>query len=167
MTWGARAGLVVSLVAGLAADYPWGDWVGHSHWARVGWIPFVSWPLSLPDIAQNLLLFAPVGFFSTLVFSRRSVGWAAGLTAPVSLLGEWTQVYSHTRFPSATDFACNVAGAILTSPRAIASRRVTGFSPTSTIRIRPRPSRCVNRAAAALRDEGCFLLAIAGPNMSL
>src|SRR5258708_21737911 len=111
MKWGARAGLVVSLLAGFVADYPWGDWVGHSHWARVGWIPFVSGPVTLPDIAQNLLLFAPVGVFSTLAFARRPVAWAVGLTAPVSLLGEWTQVYSHARFPSATDFACNVAGA--------------------------------------------------------
>src|ERR1700691_5128469 len=55
--------------------------------------------------------------------------------------------------------ACNVAGAILTSPRAIASRRVTGFSPTSTIRIRPRSSRCVSRASAS-RDF--FLPAIKG-----
>jgi hypothetical protein len=38
---------------------------------------------------------------------------AAGLiTLPVSIAGEWTQLYSHRRFPSATDVACNLAGAL-------------------------------------------------------
>lgn len=30
----------------------------------------------------------------------------------MSLLGEWSQVYSHSRFPSATDVVCNVIGAV-------------------------------------------------------
>lgn len=33
----------------------------------------------------------------------------------VSLLCEWAQVYSHGRFPSATDVTCNVGGAALAS----------------------------------------------------
>jgi glycopeptide antibiotics resistance protein len=107
----ARAGLIVALAAGLAADYPWGDWVGHTHWSKVGWIPFYSWPVSLPDILQNLLLFAPAGFFASIVFSRRPARWAAVLTFPFAFVGEWTQLYSHTRFPSATDLVCNIAGA--------------------------------------------------------
>ena len=35
---------------------------------------------------------------------------------------EWTQVYSHTRFPSTTDVSCNVIGAVL--GRLVADRRI-------------------------------------------
>src|SRR5579864_9598736 len=42
-----------------------------------------------------------------------------------------------------------VAGAITTAPRAIASRTVSGLSPTSTIRARPRRSRWVSGRRAA------------------
>ena len=108
-----RVALVVSLLAGLAVDYPWGDWVGHTHWAKVGWIPFYSWPVRPFDILQNLLLFSPVGVSSALAIRRRPVLVAALLTLPVAFAGEATQLYSHGRFPSATDLVNNVAGAAL------------------------------------------------------
>ena len=106
-------GLIVSLVAALAADYPWGNWVGHTHWARVGWIPFYSWPVSIFDILQNTLLFLPAGFCARLALGPRARVWAPLLTLPVSLLGEWTQLYSHNRFPSATDLVCNLLGSMI------------------------------------------------------
>src|SRR5438477_655175 len=61
-----RFGIVASLLAALGADLPWGDFHGHTHWANVGWIPFVSPPVRVLDIAENLLLFAPLGFFVAL-----------------------------------------------------------------------------------------------------
>lgn len=107
------AALVVSLLAGFVADYPWGDWVGHTHWANVGWVPYYSWPVRPFDILQNLLLFAPAGVSSALAFRRRPALAAALLTLPVAFAGEATQLYSHARFPSATDLVNNVVGAAL------------------------------------------------------
>src|SRR5262245_23533036 len=43
-----------------------------------------------------------------------------------------------------------VAGRIVTSPRATASRAVIAFGETSTMRARPRRSRCVRRRARAM-----------------
>lgn len=106
-------GIVSFLAVGVACDYPWGDWVGHTHWAKVGWIPYYSWPIAPFDIAQNLLLFSPVGVFSALAFERRQPLYAALLTLPAAFVGEATQLYSHGRFPSATDLTNNVLGAAL------------------------------------------------------
>lgn len=102
--------LVLACTLVLAADFPWGDVQYHSHWSNVGWIPFVSPPVRAIDIVQNLLLAAPIGIVMALAFRRGPA--AAALTAiPFSLAGEWMQLFSHTRFPSATDLVCNIAGA--------------------------------------------------------
>ena len=106
-------GLIVSLTAALAVDYPWGNWVGHTHWAKVGWIPFYSWPVSTGDILQNIILFLPAGVFARLALGARARVWAPLLCFPVALLGEWTQLYSHGRFPSATDLVCNLLGSLV------------------------------------------------------
>jgi glycopeptide antibiotics resistance protein len=108
---GLSAVLTSALVA-LVIIVPWGDFQGHAHWDEVGWIPFVSWPVRNRDIVVNFLLCAPLGIASALYFRSRLL--AAGLIAfVVSLFGEWLQVYSHSRFPSATDLLCNVAGAVV------------------------------------------------------
>lgn len=60
----------------LAADFPWGDLQNHTHWSKVGWIPFVSPPVKPLDIAQNLLLCAPIGAAGALAvgaFARHCV----------------------------------------------------------------------------------------------
>lgn len=103
----ATAPIVVAL-------FPWGDFQGHTHWAKVGWVPFVSPPIRIRDIVANLLLFAPLGGVIGWRNRRRTALWLAALTCTgVSLAGEWTQLYSHSRFPSATDLVCNVAGGLL------------------------------------------------------
>lgn len=110
-----RLAVAVAGLAALAADLPWGDWQGHSHWARIGWIPFVSAPVRVADIVLNMLMFAPLGWLTTLE-RRRVSPLAAGLiTAVLGLIGEWSQLYSHSRFPSATDLTCNVLGAMIGS----------------------------------------------------
>ena len=114
-------------VVAFAADWPWGDLQNHTHWAKVAWIPFVSPPVRPFDILQNLLLFAPFGWFVALSAhdaGRRDVWRAALLTLFIAFAGEASQLYSHSRFPSATDPTCNVVGATLaaaaaTSPRLI------------------------------------------------
>jgi glycopeptide antibiotics resistance protein len=107
-----RIGLAVSLALAFAIDYPWSNWVGHTHWSRVGWIPFYSWPVSLRDIVENVLLFLPAGVCARLAFGDRGRLWGPLLSFPVAFVGEWTQLYSHSRFPSATDLVCNVLGSM-------------------------------------------------------
>ena len=113
----AFVALSIALIAAIIV--PWRDLQDHSHWANVGWIPFVSPPIRIFDIAANLLLFAPLGASAALAF-RRGVVAAAVLSLAVSLGGEYVQLYSHSRFPSATDVVCNVSGAVLA---ALARRR--------------------------------------------
>jgi glycopeptide antibiotics resistance protein len=103
--------LIASALVALLVIVPWGDFHGHTHWDEVGWIPFVSWPVRNRDIVVNLLLCAPLGIASALYFRSRVLA-AAVIAFVVSLFGESLQVFSHSRFPSATDLLCNVAGAI-------------------------------------------------------
>ena len=94
-------GLIVAIVV------PWTSFEGHTHWDRVQWIPFRPPPaVSLTDVGANLLLYVPFGFFG-----RGSVWVVVGLAAGLSLATEWSQLYSHGRFPTATDLLMNVTGA--------------------------------------------------------
>ena len=130
----AIAVLVVSAGLVFAATYPWGDMVGHSHWTRVRWIPFKTGPFRLLDIAGNLLLCAPLGAAAGYLFSRGVLA-AALLSLAISVGAEASQVYSHTRFPSATDVLCNVAGAVAAAE--VVRRRYLRrqrFDPSSTKR---------------------------------
>ena len=97
-----------------AIVFPWGSLQDHSHWAKIGWVPFVSPPIRRFDIVANTLLFAPLGAGAALAF-RRPVATAAGLALALSLSGEAVQIYTHSRFPSATDVVCNVAGAVVSA----------------------------------------------------
>jgi glycopeptide antibiotics resistance protein len=108
----ASAGLVVASALVLVAAFPWGDLRDHAHWSKIGWVPFVSPPIRVRDIALNTLLCAPLGGLCGRLF-RRPLLTAFGLSLTLSLMAEWTQVYSHSRFPSATDVTCNVAGAVV------------------------------------------------------
>ena len=109
------AGMMLSIAAVLAADLPWGDFHAHTHWRAVGWIPFVTPPVRAADILQNIVLFLPLGFFAGLRARVLSRAILKGVlpAAPVSLLAEWSQLYSHSRFPSATDVSSNLIGAVL------------------------------------------------------
>ena len=51
----------------LAVTVPWTDFVGHTHWGKVQWIPFVSPPVKPLDIAGNVLLYLPFGYCWTRV----------------------------------------------------------------------------------------------------
>jgi glycopeptide antibiotics resistance protein len=107
----------------LVAVVPW-DLQNHTHWAKVCWIPFVTPPVKTSDIVANLLLYLPWGF----CFARRRaapvrIGWVVAYAAALSIATEATQLFSHTRFPSATDVTCNVAGAWLGAVIAAVIRR--------------------------------------------
>ena len=104
--------LILTIALIFAAVLPWGDFQGHTHWAKVGWIPFFSKPVRIRDVLANVVLFVPFGAAAGRVLRHRytvvlvTVGGAA-----ISLVGEAAQLYSHTRFPSATDLVCNTLGA--------------------------------------------------------
>ena len=83
----------------------------HAHWDRVGWWPFLSPPIKPGDVAGNLLLGIPAGLAYGARFPASPL-LAGVVIAPISLICEWAQVYTHGRFPSATDVVCNVGGAL-------------------------------------------------------
>ena len=95
----------------------------HPHWRRVAWVPFATGIVRPGDMLLNVLLYVPFGVF----FPRRN--WSAvALGIPcafaLSSLLELSQVWSHERFPSATDVAMNVSGAAV--GLWLASRRRAG-----------------------------------------
>jgi glycopeptide antibiotics resistance protein len=95
----------------LAATVPWTDPVGHTHWQKVQWIPFRSPPIKLFDVVVNVALYLPFGYQFVRAFPSRARAWqAAALAAVLSLFVEWTQLYSHSRFPSLQDVLCNAFG---------------------------------------------------------
>ena len=87
---------------------PWYRIQDHSHWAGVQWIPVP--PFRLRDMVANTLFYIPFGYLGLRAIDRR-VWRVVVLAALVSLLTEFSQVYSHGRFPSATDLVCNTLGA--------------------------------------------------------
>jgi glycopeptide antibiotics resistance protein len=90
---------------------PWPDLQDHSHWFKVQWIPFVSPPIKWQDLAANVALYWPFGYLFVRQARRLSWRWAAVCALLLSVATEWTQLYSHSRFPSSTDVTCNVMGA--------------------------------------------------------
>jgi len=132
----ARVSVALSVLLLLVALPPWYGAVNHSHWQRVGWIPFASPPVRVRDILANLVLFIPLGASLSVAFRVMTPGRVAATALALSVLGEWSQVYSHTRFPSATDVVCNVIGAVVaawatrfTRSREPASSRLGGRPP--------------------------------------
>ena len=112
------SGLLASLAAVLAATLlPWSNFVGHSHWAQVQWVPFYGHRLDWFDIAANVALFVPLGYFAggflSVLLPGKKTLWVLVGAALLSTLTEFIQIYSHGRFPSATDIGCNVVGAAL------------------------------------------------------
>ena len=97
----------------IAAVVPWLTYTNHPHWEAVRWIPFVSSPQKIRDWAVNLALYVPFGYS----YTRQAAGggrlWRTIVCAGLlSTATEFTQVFAHRRFPSTTDIACNVLGAV-------------------------------------------------------
>ncbi len=105
LSWFAWCGVVVAIV------FPWRDLRDHTHWGKVAWLPFVSPPLKTVDIVGNILLYVPFGYLGSknLRGGRRQLV-VLGCAALLSLLTEASQLFSHYRFPSATDLTCNLLG---------------------------------------------------------
>ena len=97
----------------LLAIFPWRGFDPTGHWHRVGWIPFVSRPVSVVDMVGNLLLFVPLGVFVALHARRPALLRTSAVAFAFSFIGEWAQVYSRYRYPSTGDLILNVAGALI------------------------------------------------------
>jgi len=98
---------------------PWSDFVGHSHWDKVQWIPFGEFsftPKMIVDVVGNFGWFLILGY---LLHYRRedrsnaSIRPAVMFGLALSIVLECFQVYCHNRFPSMTDVTCNVLGTIV------------------------------------------------------
>jgi glycopeptide antibiotics resistance protein len=112
----ARGLLLLWLALFAAIAIPWGDFQDHTHWYKVGWIPFASAPLKKADIIRNVVAFIPFG--ALIVYAGDWRGrwlWPTGIVVAIllSAVAESAQLYSHMRFPSATDVTANAIGAAL------------------------------------------------------
>jgi glycopeptide antibiotics resistance protein len=103
---------------------PLSNFVGHTHWEYIKWVPTAE-DLRSPkylidifsDIVGNTALFFPLGYFlSRLLTSSsplRQLLLAAGIGGTISLGIEFYQVYNHNRFPSIFDVITNVTGTLI------------------------------------------------------
>ena len=107
------AGPLLAIGLIVFAAVPWWSFRDHSHWDKVEWVPFTAPVLGLRDVAANVALFVPLGVvIARRSLPRRRVFNAACIGAAISILAELAQVYSHSRFPTATDVVANVLGAV-------------------------------------------------------
>jgi glycopeptide antibiotics resistance protein len=108
--WGL-AWFASTLAVAAAEILPWSNFQGHSHWAKVCWIPFGD--RHLPgfwlDLCQNVVLLLPFGFTGVRAAARPTQ--IVMLAALLMICGELFQVYCHNRFPSMTDVTAGTAGA--------------------------------------------------------
>jgi glycopeptide antibiotics resistance protein len=102
--------LWLAVVAIVAVTFPW-DLRDHAHWQKVAWVPFASGIVRVRDLAGNLALYAPLGYLLSGLGGRRRTVLAVVTALSLSLALEASQVWSHVRFPSATDVLMNVIGA--------------------------------------------------------
>jgi glycopeptide antibiotics resistance protein len=102
---------------------PLSDYVGHSHWEYIKWVPTLDDLRSLrylldigSDIVGNTLLFVPFGYllvFSTGEQTKKHFLLIGGAAAVLSCSIEFFQVYCHSRFPSVLDVVTNVTGSLI------------------------------------------------------
>jgi len=115
------AWILVILMVGIL---PLKNFVGHSHWEYIKWLPTAEdlrSPAYLLDIAfdlvANTLLFFPLGYLLSRLLNPvvpvRQMLLAAAIGGALSLGIEFYQVYCHSRFPSLFDVITNVTGVLL------------------------------------------------------
>ena len=101
---------------------PLSNFVGHSHWQYIKWVPTqeqLHTPLIVldlfTDVLANILLFVPFGFLHIFRLPGRKGSYATLLVLALILSGgiELYQVYCHNRSTSLLDLIDNVAGALV------------------------------------------------------
>ena len=107
----AKLGLWIGLI--LFVVVPWSNSQDHTHWSQVQWVPSVTSPRVALDAVLNVLIYVPFGYwFAQQTPPGRGRVWRAVMfAAALSLVTEWSQMYSHRRSPSMRDLLCNVLGA--------------------------------------------------------
>jgi len=82
-------------------------------WDRINWVPFADAADGVTDVVANVLLLLPFGW--SLADPRRRARLPSVLVAAAALSigAESLQLFSTTRYPSATDVSCAVAGALV------------------------------------------------------
>lgn len=118
----------VALVA--LATFPL-DLQGHPHWYKVAWTPFASGIVRPHDLLLNAALYFPLGWFAPGGSIPRRMLAAAALALPLSAALETAQVWSHVRFPSATDVVMNVTGALVGAAWAARRARAAATAPVA------------------------------------
>jgi len=106
-----RAALILWTGALIAVTVPFFDLHLHTHWAKVGWIPFRTPPIKASDLAANVALYVPFGFLFSRPSGHGPFTGAISCAAVLSVAVVFTQLCSHSRIPSTTDVVCNVIGA--------------------------------------------------------
>jgi glycopeptide antibiotics resistance protein len=91
---------------------PWGRFQDHPHWGRVDWLPFISQPIRVRDVVANTLLYLPFGYWHRKQSLSAPVWRTVALAFGLSIAMEFTQIFSHGRFPSMRDVTCNTVGAM-------------------------------------------------------
>ena len=105
-------GVSIATVTIVLGTFP-RDLQDHPHWMKVAWVPFASGLLRPFDLVVNTILYVPFGFVLQAGRKGDARLWTAGCALALSAALEMAQVWSHSRFPSATDSAMNVAGALV------------------------------------------------------
>ncbi len=105
-------GGLAAIVLIVALTFPFGDMQGHTHWQKVTWIPFTG-IVRLTDLAGNVALYLPWGICWGVGRERWRIAACLITAVLLSTAMEYAQVWSHWRFPSATDVTMNVSGAAL------------------------------------------------------
>jgi glycopeptide antibiotics resistance protein len=127
--WGPRLrrfGFALSVALILLATLPWGDFLTHPHFWRIAWVPFATGIVRLGDLIANAALYMPWGLLFPGRAGTRRLVVATISAAVLSTIIEASQIWSHTRFPSATDVTMNALGAAL---GAWLSLRPSGLEP--------------------------------------
>jgi len=140
-----RRWILICVVVGaiVAATFPW-DLRDHTHWQKVAWVPFTSGIVRVRDLATNLALYVPLGYLLASLRGRRSAALAVLGPALLSLALELSQVWSHERFPSATDVLMNLLGAVLGAALSWQRTRagaLTGVAVARAVEASPPPPR--------------------------
>jgi len=116
--------LIWTTVIVMVGIWPLDNFVGHSHWQYIKWIPNAE-DLKSPkylldifsDIIGNTVLFFPFGYLLGHLLHHRTPSvqliFAAALGSALSVSIEYYQIYCHYRFPSIIDVICNVSGSLI------------------------------------------------------
>ena len=124
--WLALSGVTIAIVL---VTFPW-DLQDHTHWMKVAWVPFLTGVVRPLDAAGNFALYLPFGLLMPGRTRRRRVVAAVAAAFLLSGLTELGQIWSHVRFPSATDLVMNVLGSA--AGGVIRSRRVAVERPIAS-----------------------------------